>query len=368
MVIFVRYNFCAMKLRWYLAPLSWLYALGVYIRNCCFDWGWKKTRTFNTAVISVGNITVGGTGKTPHVAYLLSLLQQQFQVAMVSRGYKRKSKGMQMASVNSTSTQLGDEPYQIYRQFPQAIVIADANRCRAIDYIERHHPSVDAVVLDDAFQHRYVEAGMSILLVDYHRLITKDALLPVGNLRESVEAKNRASVIIITKCPPDIKPIELRNLYNEIAPMPYQRMYYTCYQYGALRAVFGEQSQSLSADMAVLLVAGIAQPQPLVAYVAANAVSVETVFFSDHHHFTAADWRTIQQRFDAIATANKCIVVTEKDAARLLHTSCIPASLQPYVWALPIEVQFLQDKAKEFNQIVIDYVSKNKRNRCFFGR
>lgn len=368
MVIFVRHNFCFMKLRWYLAPLSWLYGFGVYIRNCFFDWGWKKTRTFKTAVISVGNITVGGTGKTPHVEYLLSLLQQQFQVAMVSRGYRRQSKGLQVADANSTSLQLGDEPYQIYRKYPQTVVIADANRCRAIDYIASHHPAVDAVVLDDAFQHRYVSPGMSILLVDYHRLITKDALLPCGNLRESAMARYRASVIVVTKCPSDIKPIELRTLYKELSPRPYQRIYYTYYQYGPLRAVFGEHTQALSANMAVLLVAGIAQPQPLQDYLSEQVASVDAVLFSDHHYFTQSDWLSIQRQFEAKVAANKYIVVTEKDAARLLSNDCVPVALQPYIFALPIEVQFMQDKAKEFNQLVIDYVSKNKRNSSLPNR
>lgn len=356
-----------MKLRWYLWPFSWLYALVVGLRNCFFDWKWKKSRSFKTAVITVGNITVGGTGKTPHVEYLLGLLQQQFRVAMVSRGYKRKSRGMQVASPQSDSRQLGDEPYQIYQKYPNAVVVADANRCRAIDYIEKHHPTVDAVVLDDAFQHRYVEPGVSVLLIDYHRLITYDKLLPVGNLRESALSRYRASVIIITKCPTTLKPIDLRNLYNEISPRPYQRLFYTTYGYEALQSVYGHQTKSLAPDMSVLVVAAIAQPQPLLNYLSQQVETVSAITFPDHHHYTSADWKHIQQQFDEMQGTNKCIVVTEKDAAKLVHQNVVPDSLQSAVWALPIKVKFLQDGEKEFNKYMIDYVSKNKRDGRFFG-
>lgn len=357
-----------MKLRWYLWPFSWFYGLAVSLRNCFFDWGWKKSRQFKTAVITVGNITAGGTGKTPHVEYILGLLQQQFRVAMVSRGYKRKSRGMQIASVQSDSRQLGDEPFQIFRKYPSSLVVVEANRCKAIDHIEKYHPSTDAIVLDDAFQHRYVDAGMSILLVDYHRLITKDKLLPVGNLRESAMARYRASVIIITKCPPQLKPIDLRNLYNEITPRPYQRLYYTYYAYEELQSVFSANRKPLTADMSVLVVSGIAQPQPLLAYLADQVTSVSAISYGDHHHFTASDWKKIQKRFEEMPGENKCIIVTEKDASKLVCKNMVPPSLKDVVWALPIKVAFLQDGEKDFNKLMIDYVSKNKRDSDFFSR
>lgn len=357
-----------MKSRWYLWPFAWLYGCIVYLRNRFFDWGWKKSRQFKTAIISIGNITVGGTGKTPHVEYLLGLLQDQFQVAMVSRGYKRKSRGLQVASAKSDSRQLGDEPYQVYRKFPQSLVVVENSRCKAIDYIEKHYPSTEVVVLDDAFQHRYVEPGVSILLVDYNRLITEDKILPVGNLRESANARYRASVIIITKCPVSLKPIELRNLYNEIAPRPYQRLYYTYYGYESLQSVFYQEQKPLQSDMSVLVVSGIAQPQPLLAYLSQHTASVSAISFEDHHHFTASDWKNIQKRFEEISSTNKCIVVTEKDAAKLISQKCVPENLKEQIWALPIKVGFLQDGEKDFNKLMIDYVSKNKRDSDFFSR
>ncbi|MED9995590.1 MAG: tetraacyldisaccharide 4'-kinase [Paludibacteraceae bacterium] len=357
-----------MKFYWYLWPVAWIYGVVVYLRNCFFDWGWIKSQSFKKAVISVGNITVGGTGKTPHVAYLLALLQQQYQVSVVSRGYKRKSRGLQVATPQSNSEQLGDEPYQLYRKYPKTQVVVESNRCKAIQYIEMHYPAVDAVVLDDAFQHRYVEPGMSILLIDYNRLITKDKIMPVGRLRESASGRYRASVIIITKCPANITPIELRNLYNEIEPRAYQRVFYTYYQYAPLYALYTKQSMELSATMATLVVTGVAQPQPIFNYLAPQVASVSTMPFPDHHHFTKHDWENMLKRFEQIESPNKCIVITEKDAARIIDSPLVPEGLKPFIYVLPIKVCFLQDREKEFNQLVLDYVSKNKRNSDFFGR
>jgi tetraacyldisaccharide 4'-kinase len=351
-----------MKLRWYLWPFAWLYGFVVYIRNYLFDLGWKKSRTFKTAIIAVGNLTTGGTGKTPHVEYIIGLLQQHFSVAMVSRGYKRKSRGLQVATPSSDSRQLGDEPYQIYQKFPRSVVVADANRCRAIDYIEKNHPATDVVVLDDAFQHRYVQPGLSVLLIDYNRLVTNDKLLPVGNLRESAQSRYRASVIIITKCPTTLKPIDLRNLYNEISPRPYQRLFYSTYQYNELQAIYTNQTMQLTPDMEILVVSGIAQPKPMLSYLSQCVASVTAMSFPDHHHFTKKDWEKIQKRFNEITNPNKCIVVTEKDAAKLCTQAMVPESIKNNVWALPIKVSFLQDAEQEFNKIIIDYVDKNKRN------
>ncbi|MBR2617713.1 MAG: tetraacyldisaccharide 4'-kinase [Paludibacteraceae bacterium] len=356
-----------MKKRWYCWPLAWLYGMIIAIRNALFDSRWLPSKAFKTAVISVGNITVGGTGKTPHVEYIIGVLQSFFKVAMISRGYKRKSHGMQVASIDSNSSQLGDEPYQIYRKFPNAIVIAEANRCKAIDYIEKEFPSTDVVVLDDAFQHRYVDPGLSVLLIDYNRLITNDALLPVGTLREPAAARYRATVIVITKCPSNLTPIELRYLYNEVAPRPYQRLFFSYYKYGELQAVFGKHRKQLTSDMSVLLVSGIAQPQGLVEYVSSKVAHVSVLTYKDHHHYTTSDWLTIQAKFNQLAGDNRCVIVTDKDAAKIVGQENIPTSLCDVIWSLPIQVCFMQDKEREFNQLIIDYVSNNKRNGCFFG-
>lgn len=221
------------KINDWLLPLSWIYGAGVRFRNWLFDVGIKKSRAFDIPVISVGNITVGGAGKTPHVEYLIRLLQDVAQVAILSRGYKRKSHGYVLAGPNTAMPEIGDEPYQMHQKFPNTFVAVDKDRCRGIDHLsfDDETRSTDVILLDDAFQHRYVKPGINILLIDYHRLIIYDKLLPAGRLREPLSGKNRADLVIITKCPKDLKPMEFRVLTKAIDLFPYQQLYFTTLDY-----------------------------------------------------------------------------------------------------------------------------------------
>ena len=202
------------KIYHWLYPLSWLYGIGVCLRNKLFDWGWLRSKSFDVPVICVGNLAVGGTGKTPHTEYLIKLLQKNgVNVATLSRGYKRKSRGYVLADDKSNVRQIGDEPYQIKNKFPNARVAVDENRCHGIEQLLKlGNPTVEAIILDDAFQHRHVKAGLNILLTDFHRLLCDDALLPAGRLREPSSGKNRAQMVIVTKCPDDIKPIDFNTI------------------------------------------------------------------------------------------------------------------------------------------------------------
>ncbi len=211
-----------MKIYHSLLPLSWIYGLAVRIRNLLFDIGVLKSRAFATPVIAVGNITVGGTGKTPHVEYIVSLLKDEFNVAVLSRGYKRKSKGYVLADKNCTSAAIGDEPYQMYSKFPDILVAVDKNRCHGIDTLCAEKPDTDVVVLDDAFQHRYVRPGINILLVDYNRMIVHDKLLPAGRLREPQSGKKRADIVIVTNCPADLLPRDHRVIQKTTNLNPFQ--------------------------------------------------------------------------------------------------------------------------------------------------
>ncbi len=215
------------KLNRKLTPLSWLYGLGVGLRNFCFQVGILKSRSFSVPIISVGNITVGGTGKTPHVEYLIRLLQEKFNVAVLSRGYKRKSRGFVMATKDTTARDIGDEPQQMHLKFPKVTVAVDPKRVRAIEQLTANDPNLDVILLDDAFQHRYVKPGINILLVDYHRLIIYDRLMPVGRLREPVSGKNRADIVIVTKCPKDLKPMDFRIISKALERHRYQHHYFT---------------------------------------------------------------------------------------------------------------------------------------------
>ena len=216
-----------------LRPLSWLYGLGVGFRNMLFEAGILKSQTYATPVISVGNITVGGTGKTPHVEYLIRLLKDKTNLAVLSRGYKRKSRGFLLADNDSTMYDIGDEPFQIKQKFPDITVAVDKKRTRGISRLINGEAGkdIDVILLDDAFQHRYVRAGISILLVDYHRLIIYDELLPSGRLREPVGSKDRADIVIVTKCPPDIKPMDYRVITKAMALYPYQQLYFSTHEY-----------------------------------------------------------------------------------------------------------------------------------------
>ena len=341
------------------------------MRNKLFDWGFYKERSFNLPVICVGNITVGGTGKTPHTEYLIKLLQQKYQVAVLSRGYKRKSKGFVLAQPYTPVHQIGDEPYQMKQKFPNIHMAVDADRCHGIEELckESVATNTEIILLDDAFQHRYVKAGLNILLVDYNRLIIEDTLLPAGRMREHETGKYRANIVIITKCPKDMKPMEYRVLSKQMSLYAFQQLYFTTLDYGKLRPLFNGGKEypvsSIHPSIHILLVTGIATPQKL-----ENDMSslirnkVHTLAFSDHHDFTEADMTTIESQFQQLPDGKRMIITTEKDAVRLASHPSLPESIKPYIYVLPIEIVFLQGQQESFNQNILEYVRKNPRNSC----
>lgn len=247
----------------WLRPLSWLYGLGVGFRNQLFELGILRSRSFSVPVISVGNITVGGSGKTPHVEYLIRLLQDKAKVAVLSRGYKRKSRGYLLAEDDTPMRLIGDEPYQMKRKFPKIHVAVDKKRCEGIDRLTSDEATcdTDVVLLDDAYQHRYVKPGINILLVDYHRLILYDELLPAGRLREPKSGKDRADIVIITKCPPDLKPVDYRVLTKAMNLFPYQELYFSCLAYDELHRLFGEEKERSTASSTTMCCCSRALPR-----------------------------------------------------------------------------------------------------------
>lgn len=356
------------KINKWLYPLSWLYGGGVWLRNKLFDWGIYKERCFDIPVISVGNITVGGTGKTPHTEYLIRLLQKNYKVAVLSRGYKRKSKGFVLAERDTPVQMIGDEPFQMKQKFPDIYMAVDRDRCHGIEQLRdaRIAPGTEVVILDDAFQHRYVKPGMNILLVDYHRLLCEDTLLPAGRMREPETGKRRAHIIIVTKCPADITPMDLRVLSKKMAVYPYQQLYFTTLKYGKLRPLFtGEAERSLESigkDNHILLVTGIASPAKLIKDLSPYNIPIDSLAFSDHHAFTAKDMELIKKRFLKLPEGKRIIITTEKDAVRLAGHPLLDAAVKPYFYVLPVEVSFLQDQQEVFNLNITHYVRKNSRN------
>ena len=353
------------KINKWLLPLSWVYGLGVKLRNTLFDIGVLKSRTFQIPVIAVGNITVGGSGKTPHVEYLANLLRKDFHVAVLSRGYKRKSKGFIRATEKTTMPEIGDEPFQMKQKFPDVTVAVDKKRCHGIELLTEKDNRLDAVLLDDAFQHRYVKPGINILLVDYHRLIIYDQLLPAGRLREPLNGKDRADIVIVTKCPKDLKPMEYRVITKAMNLYPYQHLYFTTLEYDQLWPVFnkngGLHSLEDLSDQHVLLLTGIASPEQLEHDLSPIAPHLTPLTFSDHHQFKSKDIQLINDRFAALPSP-KVIVTTEKDAARLLTAEGLSDEVRANLYVLPVRIAFMQDQQESFNLQIIGYVRKNSRN------
>ena len=356
----------------WLLPFSWFYGLAVKFRNTLFEMGVLKTRAFDIPVISVGNITVGGTGKTPHVEYLVQLLKNSFNVAVLSRGYKRKSKGFVKADQDTHMLEIGDEPYQMKQKFPDITVAVDKKRCHGIDILTEQDQSLDVILLDDAFQHRYVKPGINILLVDYHRLIIYDKLLPAGRLREPLEGKNRADVVIVTKCPKDLKPMEYRVVTKAMQLYPYQNLFFTALDYGELEPLFKEtlpiapQLDDLK-DHHTLLLTGIASPEQMVHDLSPLTDHLQSLSFADHHMFTAKDVQLINDTFAAMQ-GPKLIITTEKDATRLKGLEGLSDEVRKHMYLLPVHISFLQNQEDMFNQQIISYVRKNSRNSILAKR
>lgn len=355
------------KINHWLLPLSWLYGLGVALRNALFNMGVLKSRAFDVPIISVGNITVGGAGKTPHVEYLVRLLQNKVKVAVLSRGYKRKTRGYILASDNSTALEIGDEPCQMKQKFSSVYVAVDKNRCHGIDRLttDKETADTDVVLLDDAFQHRYVQPGINILLVDYHRLIGFDRLLPAGRLREPEHAKSRADIVIVTKCPTDLKPMEYRVLTKSMNLFPYQELFFTTIAYEPLYKLFESKrmaSPHFDRDTSVLLLTGIASPDQIIAAVEKDYSKVEKLTFGDHHKFSRRDIERINSSFAALEGKQKIIITTEKDATRLVNAEGLSEEVRQALHVLPIKVEFMLDQQEQFDEKIINYIYKNSRN------
>ena len=352
------------KINEWLLPLSWVYGLVVKARNLMFDIGILKSRSFQVPVISVGNLTVGGTGKTPHVEYLIELLHKKFKVAVLSRGYKRKNSGYLVADEHTTVHDIGDEPFQMKQKFKDITVAVDKKRCHGIDQLTESDKHLDVILLDDAFQHRYVKPGVNILLVDYHRLIIYDKLLPAGRLREPLTGKNRADIVIVTKCPKDLKPMEYRVITKAMDLFPYQQLYFTTIEYKPLQAIFGNKQRSLdtlASNENVLLLSGIASPKQILHDLKPITQNVTSITFGDHHQFKQKDIERINQTFAKLPVP-KLVITTEKDAVRLNAVNGLSDEVKNNIYVLPIEIQFMQEQENMFNENIIGYVRKNSRN------
>lgn len=352
------------KVRKFTYPLAVLFGFGSWIRNFLFDTGILKSKEFDIPIIAVGNITVGGTGKTPHVEYITALLKREFKVATLSRGYKRKTKGFFVAKPQSTIAEVGDEAKQLSFKFPDVKVALCEKRVVGVERLCSEDKKLESIVLDDAFQHRYVKAGLSILLIDYFRPIKDDYFLPYGNLRESKHEMKRADIIIVTKTPPEVKPIELRIISMNNKPFPYQNLYFTTFNYGKPQPVFKSlgQLERLTETNSVMVITGIENPTPFIQYIEKNFKLHSHLAFPDHHNFKEKDIEQINQAYSSIAGEHKIVLTTEKDAMRLQELESLNHDLRTKLFYIPIEVEFMNHQKETFDKQIIDYVKKNSRN------
>lgn len=340
-----------------LAPFSLLYGIGVSVRNFLYSQGLLKGVEFNLPVISVGNLSVGGAGKTPHIEYLIRLLKDYLNVATLSRGYKRKTKGFLRVERNNTAEQVGDEPLQFKRKYPDITVTVAESRTFAIPQIVQEQPDMQVVLLDDAFQHRSVKPGLNVLLTEFSHPFTKDYLLPSGRLREWRSAYARADVIIVSKCPPKVTEAERDQLIGDIKPLSHQQVFFSYYDYAAPYFIYNPRYRAkLAPDVDVLLICAIARTDYLVSYLEQEVNSISILEYEDHHFFTETDVRRLQGSFEKLESEKKIILTTEKDAMRLdLHRKFLMDNKLP-VFALPVEVKFHFDQGEAFDEYVKDYL------------
>ncbi|MEP7081117.1 MAG: tetraacyldisaccharide 4'-kinase [Ginsengibacter sp.] len=342
--------------RYILFPFSLLYGLVIWVRNFLFDKKYITSTSFNLPIICIGNLAIGGTGKTPMTEYLVRLLKDKFQVGVVSRGYKRKTRGYILATETTTAVDIGDEPLQIHNKFPDIAVAVSEERVVGVPQLLHDRPQTEVIILDDAFQHRQVRAGLNILLTEYNDLYTRDILLPAGDLRDLKSSSRRADIIIVTKCKSYLNEKERQKIAKEIRPLPHQQVYFTKIDYSIPFHLFSGEEKMLTQQNAVLLVCAIANPRPLKEMLTSFVSYYDELSFRDHHIFNTDDLNEIIKQFKKIDNPNKIILTTEKDAVRLKKFENELSSYPIYV--LPMSHKFLFEEEDKFHQQVFDFIKE----------
>jgi tetraacyldisaccharide 4'-kinase len=356
-----------------LLPLAVVYGIIVFLRNKLYDWGIFSSKENALATISVGNLTVGGTGKTPHIEYLIRLLKTEYYIATLSRGYGRKTTGFILSDTQSTASDIGDEPLQFKKKFNGIRVAVDENRVRGVEKLIANSPSLQTILLDDAFQHRAIKPGLSIILTEYGKLYTTDFLLPSGRLREFKSGAKRADIIIVSKCPEILLPIERKRLYSEINPLPHQKVYFSYLKYGDFVHLKNENTPFskeyyFEHNYSAVLLTGIANTTALEYYLKGKVKNIIPAKFSDHHTFTKNDLQKVKKIFNDVPSANKIILTTEKDAMRLQTPAFKKITEGLPIFYIPIMVDFHDNDTTEFNDQIINYVRTNKKYNNFHSK
>ena len=347
-----------------LFPISLLYHIVLAIRHKLYDWHILESKRFEKPVICVGNLNLGGTGKTPHTEYLIELLKNDYHLATLSSGYGRKTKGFRLADTSCTYEDLGDEPLQYFTKYPDIQVAVDKNRAEGIAHLLGEQ-GVEVVLLDDAFQHRRIDAGFNILLTDYQYLYCDDFLFPAGTLRDVKSAAKRADIIVVSKSPKDLDDRTKNTIINKLKPTPLQKVFFSYSEYAPLRPL-NEKANAVSAEESesVMAFCGIAHPEPFVDELKMHYKAVDSLTFADHHPYAEKEVMSILKRFENPHGEKKIIVTTEKDAARLTNSPYLCQFETAPLFALPVRVRFHEEE--KFNEEIWNYVRKNSNNRWLY--
>lgn len=345
-------------LRYILFPFTIIYGGITVFRNGLYNFNIFKSSKFDFPIITIGNLSVGGTGKTPHTEYLIRLLKNEFKVGTLSRGYGRQTAVYTEADEKASAKLVGDEPAQFKRKYKDIVVAVEKKRVLGVIQMLYNHPELEVILLDDAFQHRAIEGGLSILLTEYHKPYTKDLIVPTGSLRETRAGAKRAQVIIVTKCPENISKEEKKQLLIELNPKGDQQVFFTKIEYGEVRNVFtGEKISGDLSEYQLLALTGIANPTPLYNYLDKNKVAYIKKAYRDHYRFSKKDAKDISEIFGTFTGSNNIILTTEKDATRIVE---VEEMKDLPIYSIAIEVEFIDQEKNRFNNTIISYVRDNK--------
>lgn len=344
-----------------LLPISLIYSFVLFLRHKLYDWHILKSKSFDIPNICVGNLNLGGTGKTPHIEYLVRLLSEKYRIAVLSRGYGRKTKGYVLANDSHNHYDIGDEPMQYFKKFNDIKVAVDENRCKGIEKLLKENQPPQIILLDDAYQHRKIKPGLNILLTDYYNLYSNDHLVPAGNLRDIRKAAKRADIIVVSKSPNVLTPYYKKDVEDSLKPLPHQKIFYSYIEYQEF-VPFNKASQevNIKETKTILLFCGIANTYSLEDYLKRKYNTITKVQFNDHHSYSEKDMDMVIEKYNDIIGKNKAIVTTEKDAMRLINSSLSDKFSDIPIFTIPIKVKF--HKEDDFNKEIIDYINNSLMN------
>ena len=342
-------------MRYLLFPFSLIYESITSVRNLVFNYGIFKSQSHKIPIICIGNLSVGGSGKTPHTQYVINLLKHNYKVAILSRGYGRNSSSLQYVEINSSPNQVGDEPLLIKKTHPDCLVVAEKNRNKGVKQILKDFPETEIILLDDGFQHRWIKAGFNILITPYYSPYYQDYLMPVGNLRESKKGAERAQVIIISKTPEQSNPIEKNGMLSKLNLFANQTAYFSHIEYSKWKCINANNELQEEKTYSITLVTGIANPQPLVNHLQKAGHSIHHLEYHDHYKYTTKDIDNILAKYNADKSTKKLILTTEKDATKLREFKKQFGTENVYF--APIEV--VLEQSERFEKQILDYVAKN---------